>query len=255
MFVTTRQAATALCTLCVAAAAGCVELRTPDPNVIYVAFGDSTTDGPSSRDYPEILRELLNMAPVTFANEGESGEKTDEGLDRLMRLLDAEIFPNAEVLLYWEGGNEITDFIANNDPLLTLTPTDPSYPFASRLNNRLDAVQENIEAAITAAQAVGLDVYVATYFDIRETASTCPSLPFELLFPGQASNANQYVALLNDRIRAAADARGAVLVDVAALNTQITADPTNYENCSHLSAAGNALVAGLFFEEISARRD
>ncbi len=230
---------------------GCIELRTPDPDVIYLAFGDSTTAGPSSRDYPDILRELLDMPAATFANEGQGGEETDEGLERLERLLNAEIFPNAQVMLYWEGGNEITDFIANNDPLLTLTPTSPGFPFASRLDSRLDEAQQNIERAIAAAQDVGMDVYVATYFSIRETLDSCPALPFELLFPGQASNANQYVILLNDRIRDAAENGGAVLVDIATLNAELTSSAANFENCSHLSAAGNAIAAELFFDRIT----
>ncbi len=217
--------------------------------------GDSTTKGPSSRDYPDIVRERLGVPPETFANEGEGGEETDEGLERLERLLNAEIFPNAEVLLYWEGGNEVTDFIANNDPLLTLTPTDAGFPFASRLDNRLDEAQDNIEDAIAAAQRAGLDVYVATYFSIRQVLDACPALPFELLFPGQAANANQYLLLLNDRIRAAAENRGATLVDVATLSSRLVSDAANFENCSHLSAEGNAIAAELFFEVLTTRGD
>ena len=38
---------------------GCADFRLPDPAVVYVAFGDSSTAGPSERDYPDILRELL----------------------------------------------------------------------------------------------------------------------------------------------------------------------------------------------------
>ena len=47
--------------LALGVSAGCVELRTPDPDVRYVAFGDSTTKGPTPRDYPAILRELLDV--------------------------------------------------------------------------------------------------------------------------------------------------------------------------------------------------
>ena len=69
--------------------------RMPDPNVRYVAFGESTTAGPSERDYPDILREKLDQPPETFSNEGLGGESTEEGLERLADLIDRGLFPNA----------------------------------------------------------------------------------------------------------------------------------------------------------------
>ena len=99
----------------------CVELRAPDPNVRFVAFGDSTTVGPTKRDYPDILRELLGEPPETFVNEGHGGETTGEGLDRLNGLLETELFPNAQIWMYWEGGNDIIEFIQARDPLLLVS--------------------------------------------------------------------------------------------------------------------------------------
>ena len=113
---------------------GCAEFRVPDPNVIYVAIGDSSTSGPSTRDYPDILQELLDVAPDTFANEGGSGETSEEGLDHLTFLLEEEIFPNAEVLLYWMGGNDIAEFIKDHDPFLLASPDDPDYPLTKASN-------------------------------------------------------------------------------------------------------------------------
>ena len=130
----------ALC-LTLALATGCVEIGVPDPAVRYVAFGDSTTAGPSSRDYPDILRELLGLPAETFANEGMGGETTDEGLSRLESLLAGDIYPEAEFLLFWEGGNDITDFIQETDPFLFFSPTDADYPFTSAINSRAPSFQ------------------------------------------------------------------------------------------------------------------
>ena len=223
---------------------------TPDPNVRFVAFGDSATDGPSTRDYPDILRELLGEQPETFANEGIGGETSDEGRVRLDGLLGDGLFPNAEVLFYWEGGNDVARFIKELDPFLLTSPIGPNYPFANQLADRLDRVQADIQSAIAAARAVGLTVYVATYFTLRVGVGECDALPFDVILPLQAANANAYIAMLNDRIRDAASAEGAILVDVEAASAAIDADPANYFNCNHLSAQGNAIVAELFFDAI-----
>lgn len=244
----------ALC-LTLALATGCVEIGVPDPAVRYVAFGDSTTAGPSSRDYPDILRELLGLPAETFANEGMGGETTDEGLSRLESLLAGDIYPEAEFLLYWEGGNDITDFIQETDPFLFFSPTDADYPFTSALTSKLDQIQANIEAAITAARRNQWDVYVTTYFLMREEINVCDPLPFDILLPEQAQRANEYILLLNDRIRAAAASSRGLLVDVAASAGVISADPDNYFNCNHLSESGNTIVANLFFSAVPLPRN
>ena len=77
---------------------GCVEIRVPDPAVHYVAFGDSMTRGPSDRDYPDILRELLGEPLDAFANEGQSGETSDEGRGRLNDLVALDLYPNVRIL-------------------------------------------------------------------------------------------------------------------------------------------------------------
>lgn len=231
--------------------AGCGELRLPDGRVTHVAFGDSTTAGPSNRDYPDILREMLGEPPEAFANEGEGGETTAEGNDRLDRLIASAIYPNAAVWMYWEGGGDVIDFIQDNDPFLLLSPEDADFPLAGTLEDRLDQTQANIQRAIASMSGAGHTVLVATLFFIREDVGACPALPLDILLPAQAANANAYLRLLNERIRTAATSAGAILVDIAAVDETLGASAENYFNCNHLSEAGNTIAAGVFRDALA----
>lgn len=236
------------------APAGCSDdtFRLPNFSARYIAFGDSTTAGPSQRDYPDILREGLGEPPEVFTNEGRGGESAEEGADRLKSYLDRRLFPNAHTLLYWEGAAELIDFLQENDPLLVFAPSAPGYPFAAALAARLDQTQAAVERSLAAGRDAGLTVYAATYFFMPAGSLNCEPLFLNVLLPGQAENANAYVALLNERIRAAAAAQGVTLVDVATLDATLRGSAANYENCNHLSAAGNGIVAGLFLDVIQA---
>lgn len=231
---------------------GCVELSVPDPAVRYVAFGDSTTAGASERDYPDILRELLGEEPGTFANAGHGGETTEEGLKRLSDILEAELFPNATVWFYWEGGNDIIEFAQSHDPLLLFSPDDPDYPFEDGLAEHLADSQTNIEAAIALLHDARIEVFVATSFPVRERLGGCPPLPGDTMFPQQAERANAYVARVNEHIRMAVTNQGAFLVDVAAQGEQLRSDVSNYVDCNHLSVQGNEIVAAVFADVIRA---
>ena len=83
-----------------------------DGKIVLLAFGDSITrgvgDGPQPGDtppgtggYPPRLQKLLG---VTVSNDGNSGERTTEGLPRLQRDV-VQIRPDYTVLL--EGTNDI----------------------------------------------------------------------------------------------------------------------------------------------------
>ncbi len=220
------------------------------PDVEYVAFGDSATAGPSDRDYPDILRQRLGVSAAAFANEGHSGETTEEGLERLEQILDAGKYPNAKIMLYWEGGNDIVDTIGDLDPFLLFSPTSNDYPNAATLAKRLGEIEDNLRAAIKLGKNAGLTVYVANYFSIRESTFYCEAVALDILLPGQAALANEYVDLLNERIADAAAAEGAVLVDIAEYSPLIADDENNYHNCNHLSAEGNAIVAGIFYDAL-----
>lgn len=234
-----------------AGVAGCPEVQVPDPAVRYVAFGDSSTDGPSERDYPDILREQLGEAPETFANEGKGGETAADGLERLDMLFSMDLYPNAHTLFYWQGAAAVIDFIQQVDPLLLLSPNSPNYPFSEQLSTLLDNVEANIREAIGRAQTAGLTVYVATYYTGREALQPCDALFLDIILPGQVRNANVYLDLLNERIRRAAADTGATLVDIATLDAELQAESANYFDCNHLSAEGNALVAERFLAIIS----
>lgn len=222
----------------------------PDPTIHYIAFGDSTTAGPADRTYPELLNERINDPGRGVVNEGQSGEMVAEGLERLTQLLDARTYPNARTLLYWEGGNDVTNFIKDRDPLLLASPDDPDYPFANSLDAALDEIQASVEDAARLAWEAGMDVFITTYYPLAPGIAECDPLPLDILLPVQAENANVYIDRLNARLRLAAANQAAEVVDVATLSIQLQADPANYFNCNHLSDAGNALVADLFFATV-----
>ncbi|MBU0719319.1 MAG: SGNH/GDSL hydrolase family protein, partial [Planctomycetes bacterium] len=236
------------------AACGCggiESIRIQRPAVRYVAFGDSTTAGPTERDYVDVLQDLLGESEEAFANEGESGEGTQDGLTRLRELLALEVYPNAEVLFYWEGGIDIIGFIREHDPFLVRSPEDAAFAFAGELNEMLDAVETNVADAIDAAQDAGLEVYLATYFPLSPGLAKCDPLPLDILIPFQADHANVYITMLNDRLRATAARRGATIVDVAARADELLADRATYFDCNHLSEAGNEIVGRVFFDALT----
>lgn len=229
---------------------GCVDVPVPDPQVRYIAFGDSTTAGPSGSDYADILRELLAEPTETFVNEGSGGETASEGLERLRFLLDHQVYPNAHTLLYWEGGAQIVDFIAKVDPFLLLSPDSSGYPFSSSLNQLLNDIQGQVEAVIEVGHNAGLAVYVTTYFMLPPFILPCDQMFLDIILPGQANNGSVYITMLNERLRQAATKKSGILVDIAAIE-ELAANPGNYFDCNHLSVEGNRIVAERFFKTLS----
>ncbi len=227
---------------------GCEDLLIPDPAVVYLAFGDSATAGAVTPAYPELLRQRLAEDPTAFTNQGRSGETSDEGLERLQALLAGGVFPNARVLLYWQGGNDITDFVRDHDPVLLWSPDAADYPFTDALTQTLDSLQANIESAIAVGRQAGMTVYVATYFALPETLIACDALFLDLMLPQQARHANVYVTMLNARVVQAVANQNASLVDIAARNAELQADRANYFDCNHLSEQGNDIAAEAFAE-------
>ncbi|MGD2110750.1 MAG: SGNH/GDSL hydrolase family protein [Phycisphaerae bacterium] len=230
---------------------GCNAILIPDPNVKYIAFGDSATDGTDENNYVLLLPARLGEPPERIANEGFGGETSIEGLPRLTSLLASGKYPNAEVLLYWEGGNDIRDFIATHDPLLLFSPDDTSFPFPGALDDQLEQIALTLELGVEAGKSAGLEVFLATYFPIREEVRKCEALLLDLILPVQAQRANAYVVRLNERIRTVAAETGAVLVDVAQVD-EIGTSRQNYTDCNHMSTSGNAYVADVFADAVTA---
>jgi hypothetical protein len=224
---------------------GCSGIIRSYPAVRYVAFGDSTTDGPTDRNYWTLLSLELGEEESAFSNEGRGGESSSDGLHRLKRLLADDLYPNAQVLLYWQGGDDVVEFIQNRDPLLAFSPDDPKFPFSQEWQAELDRIQGNIEQAIRVGHENGLTVYVATYYFLRENLHCKPTV-LKILLPSQSENAKIYVVRLNERIRQAARNEQAVVVDVEKYSEKLLGDEANYFDCNHLSAAGNAVIAELF---------
>jgi lysophospholipase L1-like esterase len=229
---------------------GCVDLQPVMPEVRYVAFGDSATRGPSDRDYPEQLAELLGIEAEAIVNAGDGGERIADGRARLADLIASDIYPNANTLLFWQGGNDLIDLIGEIDPFLFWSPSDPDYPFDEEVDPLFDQIAGDLEAAIQLGRQNGWAVFVATYYPIQSGFSSCSAVPLNVLLPGQAERANEYVDRLNERIRLIAIASGAKLVDVARELPDVASDPANYHNCNHLSATGNRLAAEVFADAI-----
>jgi hypothetical protein len=217
--------------------------------VRFIAFGDSTTNGPAKLSYPVILAAKMGVNPDVIINEGHGGEDTREGFLRMQHLLENRVYPNASALLYWQGGKDVMNFIQLHDPLLVFSPADPKYPHREAWKRELDEIQKRIEKNIRLARDNGLSVYIATYYPLQPNM-TCKPVMMRILSTAQAANANIYVANLNDRIRLAARNQNTVIVDVE-LQLKKYNSPTNiYFDSLHFNDHGNVIVADLFLKAI-----
>ena len=80
-------------------------------------------------------------------------------------------------------------------------------------------------------------------------------LPTRVFLPGQAPAAEGYILMLNERIRAAAAAQGATVVDIEAIVDDLRWDPANFHDCNHLSARGNERAADVWYRTISVKAE
>lgn len=219
-------------------------LRPADPDVRIVALGDSATRGPAREDYPALLAELLGIPAGAVANEGVPGETTDMGLRRLNGLIDRAIFPNADVLIYWQGGTDVVDFVEARDSELRFLGDNLDPQLRAEFDAELNQIWENIAAAVAQARAAGWTVYLVTYYPLA-AGVRCPLVALDELRPEEATVLDGYLEELNERIRAVAADGAATLVDAADVGETLLNDPANYLDCNHLSASGNAQVAEL----------
>jgi|GEM_PF-686000 len=224
----------------------------PDPAVRVIAFGDSSTDGPSAKQYTEFLQENPAIDAAAITNVGMGGETTTEGLPRLQQLLASGLFPNAEVVIIWEGGNDLIDFIQQRDPFIAVPPDSPLFIFGPQLDELLMQVRTNLSEMIAAARAAGATPILVTYYFIPEEPIDCRLTPLPTLLPAQAITANGYVERLNVLIRDLGTSEGVSVIDVALLDESLRADIANYFDCNHLSPAGNALAAAVLADAVIA---
>ncbi len=249
---TAKRILTPIVCLVFATVTGCSSITVPRPNVTHIAFGDSATNGPADTNYHEFLAQMIGISRFDVGNEGVGGETSAEGRQRLSELLESDQYPNAEVLLYWQGGVNVTRFIREFDSFLTDSPLDEDYEFTAELNEMFDQLQDDLETGITRARERNLTVYVATYFPLYNGTLECDTLPLNLQFSLQYANGQAYIDLLNERIRTAAENAGAILVDVAA-DARIGTDRDQYDDCNHMSDEGNELVAENFRDVLQAQ--
>lgn len=230
---------------------GCLSstaFRQANPDARIIAFGDSATRGPALADYSDMLPELLGVPDVSIVNEGDPGETSEEGRERLQELIEFGIFPNAEVLIYWQGGVDAIDIIEDGALEFVLMQIGLSSAFLDKLRAELDHIEAELSAGVKAAQDAGWEVYILTYFPLAPDRP-CRFVPFGQLTPGIAAILNTYVELLNNRIRTVAATTGATLVDIEPLGETLLAD-SSYFDCNHLSAKGNAMIAEQIAEVI-----
>ena len=189
---------------------------------IYVAFGDSITEGVGdSREpdegYPTRLEALLRPSNpnATVRNRGLGGERTPEGLTRI----DQVLLEGGDVLLLMEGTNDVS----------------------RRLS--LETTRFNLSQMARKAEAQGLSVVHGT---------TIPRIPRAETDPENFANQD-----LNERVRDLAGNRNRRLAD----NFEVFGRQTNLfatlyytafdDKVGHPNGAGYDLMARTFFEAIT----
>lgn len=81
-------------------------IRTINPDTVILAFGDSLTKGTGvgeSHSYPAVLAGILGCMVI---NEGNSGERSLEGVSRLPRVLKKH---EPDLVILCHGGNDFLD--------------------------------------------------------------------------------------------------------------------------------------------------
>lgn len=220
-----------------------------DPVARYIAFGDSITEGAEQPSYPDLLEGMFAEGEGTVANEGESGETAGEGRDQMDEILACGTYPNAHTVLYLEGGGGLIDWIQEHAPLLLVSPLSPLYLMKRELEDLLDNIEENVLAVMQAVKASGRTPFIATYYHFLPYKIPCPPSPVDFLTEFQTDNANDYIDMLNDRLRHIATLEGLELVDIAETGA-LYGDYDNFHDCNHPSVQGNQIIADYFFEAI-----
>jgi lysophospholipase L1-like esterase len=185
----------------------------------YVAFGDSLTAGDgvaSSQAWPARLQTLLeqHFGGALVRNRGASGTNSFEALERFSRNIDANE-PAYTLILY--GTNDWNDPECQDDP--------DCYTV------------DNLRTVVRRVKALQSLPFIATLPPVN------PALT--------PAGRNDWVAAVNDRIRAMARDEGAFVVDLHATFMRQPSLPPLYLDHVHFSPAGHDLAATAWFEAIA----
>ena len=207
-----------------------------------VCFGDSATAGAVDLSFPDYLEFFIDPGDGQVVNEGESGETTDEGYWRILWMVATFQHYDAKVWTYWEGGNDLIDWVEETDPLLLNDPLDPEYPYWNELQDELERIKFNIKLSVETIYVTGAEVVLGTYYEIVPWLP-CSCSPIGFFLPVHAEIANHYQSLLNEAIREVADELDAPVNDMENNLGPISGHLINYHDCNHMNAMGNFWVA------------
>ena len=202
-----------------------------------VCFGDSMVAGPSELTFPDYLEFFVEPGDGEVVNEGQGGETTGEGYWRAMWLVISLQYHDADVWIYWEGGNDIIDWVEANDPYMLYNPADPNYPLRDDLDDQLARTKSNIAMTINTIQLTGAEVVIGTYMELVPWLPCDPS-PIGFMTPGMIKKANAYLEELNGIIREVAAEEGVVLHDVRNTLGFVSGHLINYHDCLHQNLVG-----------------
>lgn len=221
----------------------------PPPEVRYICFGDSATQGLPGGSYPQVLEEMLvdrnGEQQGCVANRGQVGDIACLSYQRLLENIDGTLHPNAHTVLYWEGGNDLfyylydlyggQNFSLNHGP----QPGEESH---------IEAIAENcILHAAEMIRSRSLAVIVGTYFQVIP-GKPVTGIP-QGLTTDQAVYVNQYVDALNAAILAMAQAEGVPVAPIHTLGV-LGGSPDFYYDGMHPNEQGYALIAAVWYDAI-----
>ena len=148
---------------------------------LYIAFGDSITNGRDLAGYPPKLELKLRegIGPSKVYNRGISGERTPEGLARIDGVLE-EL--EAEYILIMEGTNDVTfgyskeSVVFNLGEMVDRSRAHDTIPFLGSLTPRQDSLDQRtreyynpaIEEMAAEKDVPYVDMYSALT-DLRDT--------------------------------------------------------------------------------------
>lgn len=251
----------------------------PAAVVRYICFGDSATYGQvgsGATAYPHRLQQLLFDTETTCshcdreiqncctANRAQLGEKSCNSLGRLES--DLNYFTNITSILYWEGGNDVIDYVCNQTTGVNRAlDRDPSSEEIRHIEE--DIVDGCVQNAVNLIRTLkpNIIIYLGTYYNVP------PNLPFFDytdasgnpigLTQAQANIANKYIHVFNMRIYELAYNLGIPVAPVGSNDDMgryicDSLDFTvNYFDAMHANNIGNCCIAKIWYTSITGKTE